>query len=222
MDNSFLVGLSAQQVLQKRMDTTANNLANMTTAGFKAEQLVMRELSEKPARRRRQAAARSTSSTPGRCSATFPPARWSAPAIRSTSRSRARASSRCRPPAATAYTRDGRFTLNDAGPARSPAPAIPCWARRADHDQSRWRRRSRSPRTARSCRTATVVGTLNVVNFDDARRAGKDGRQSVEARPTRRRTPATDMPRRLRASSKARTSMRSPRLTADDRDQPHL
>src|SRR5262249_9339987 len=49
MDNSFLVGLSAQQVLQQRMDTTANNLPNMTTAGFKAEHLVMRQLSERPA-----------------------------------------------------------------------------------------------------------------------------------------------------------------------------
>jgi flagellar basal-body rod protein FlgF len=49
MDNSFMVGLSAQQVLQKRMDTTANNLANMTTAGFKVEHVVTRELSEKPA-----------------------------------------------------------------------------------------------------------------------------------------------------------------------------
>jgi flagellar basal-body rod protein FlgF len=49
MDNSFLVGLSAQRVLQQRMDTTANNLANMTTAGFKAEALVMRDLSQKPA-----------------------------------------------------------------------------------------------------------------------------------------------------------------------------
>ncbi|HVY90011.1 MAG TPA: flagellar basal-body rod protein FlgF [Hyphomonadaceae bacterium] len=49
MDNSFLVGLSAQQVLQQRMDTTANNLANMTTAGFKTEHLVMRKLSERPA-----------------------------------------------------------------------------------------------------------------------------------------------------------------------------
>lgn len=44
-----MVGLSAQQVLQQRMDMTANNLANMTTSGFKAERLVMRELSEKPA-----------------------------------------------------------------------------------------------------------------------------------------------------------------------------
>lgn len=49
MDNSFMVGLSAQQVLQKRMDTTANNLANMTTAGFKVEHLVTRELVEDPA-----------------------------------------------------------------------------------------------------------------------------------------------------------------------------
>jgi flagellar basal body rod protein FlgG len=37
-----MVGLSAQQVLRQRMDMTANNLANMTTAGFKAERLVMR------------------------------------------------------------------------------------------------------------------------------------------------------------------------------------
>ena len=44
-----MVGLSAQQVLRQRMDMTANNLANMSTAGFKAERLVMRELSEKPA-----------------------------------------------------------------------------------------------------------------------------------------------------------------------------
>ncbi|MBI1361617.1 MAG: flagellar basal-body rod protein FlgF [Alphaproteobacteria bacterium] len=49
MDNSFAIGLSAQQVLHQRMDTTANNLANMTTTGFKAEHLVMRELSERPA-----------------------------------------------------------------------------------------------------------------------------------------------------------------------------
>ena len=34
MDNSFLVGLSAQRVLRQRMDITANNLANMSTSGF--------------------------------------------------------------------------------------------------------------------------------------------------------------------------------------------
>jgi flagellar basal-body rod protein FlgF len=49
MDNSFLVGLSAQRVLRQRMDITANNLANMSTSGFKTESLVMRELTERPA-----------------------------------------------------------------------------------------------------------------------------------------------------------------------------
>ena len=44
-----MVGLSAQQVLRQRMDATANTLANMTTAGFKVEHIVSRELSEKPA-----------------------------------------------------------------------------------------------------------------------------------------------------------------------------
>lgn len=45
-----MVGLSAQQVLRQRIDATANNLANLTTTGFKAERLIMRELSEAPAR----------------------------------------------------------------------------------------------------------------------------------------------------------------------------
>jgi flagellar basal-body rod protein FlgF len=54
MDNSFLVGLSSQQVLQRKMDVTANNLANLTTAGFKAEHLVTREISERPAEARDQ------------------------------------------------------------------------------------------------------------------------------------------------------------------------
>ncbi|MBU6318764.1 MAG: flagellar basal-body rod protein FlgF [Alphaproteobacteria bacterium] len=49
MDNSFMVGLSAQQILRQRMDVTANNLANMTTAGFKAESVITRPLSEAPA-----------------------------------------------------------------------------------------------------------------------------------------------------------------------------
>jgi flagellar basal-body rod protein FlgF len=49
MDNSFVVGLSAQQVLRQRMDLTANNLANLSTTGYKTERLVTRELSERPA-----------------------------------------------------------------------------------------------------------------------------------------------------------------------------
>ncbi|HCS23627.1 MAG TPA: flagellar biosynthesis protein FlgF, partial [Rhodospirillaceae bacterium] len=43
MDNSLLLGLQTQRVLQRRMDVTANNLANVATAGFKADGLVMEE-----------------------------------------------------------------------------------------------------------------------------------------------------------------------------------
>jgi flagellar basal-body rod protein FlgF len=41
MDNALMLGLQAQRVLQRRMDVSANNLANISTAGFKADGLVM-------------------------------------------------------------------------------------------------------------------------------------------------------------------------------------
>lgn len=44
MDNALLLGLQAQRVLQRRMDVAANNLANVATAGFKADALVLEEI----------------------------------------------------------------------------------------------------------------------------------------------------------------------------------
>ncbi len=44
-----MIGLSTQKMLRQRLDITANNLANMTTTGFKVEHVVQRELSERPA-----------------------------------------------------------------------------------------------------------------------------------------------------------------------------
>ena len=41
MDNMLMIGLSQQQVLRRAMDITANNIANVSTAGFKAEQLLV-------------------------------------------------------------------------------------------------------------------------------------------------------------------------------------
>lgn len=41
MDNSNLLALQAQRVLQRRMDVAANNLANLATTGFKADALVL-------------------------------------------------------------------------------------------------------------------------------------------------------------------------------------
>lgn len=50
MDNSLLLGLQTQRVLQRRMDVTANNLANVATAGFKADALVFDEANTTRAR----------------------------------------------------------------------------------------------------------------------------------------------------------------------------
>ena len=39
MQTTFHVGLSAQLALQKRLETIANNMANASTAGFRAEEV---------------------------------------------------------------------------------------------------------------------------------------------------------------------------------------
>ncbi len=52
MDNSLLIGLQSQRVLQRRMDVTANNLANMSTTGFKADALLFDMQTKDPARSR--------------------------------------------------------------------------------------------------------------------------------------------------------------------------
>jgi len=43
MDNALLLGMQTQRVLQRRLDVTANNLANINTTGFKADELVLEE-----------------------------------------------------------------------------------------------------------------------------------------------------------------------------------
>jgi flagellar basal-body rod protein FlgF len=49
MDNSLYVGLSRQMTLQRSLDVTANNIANMDTAGFKAESLMVQTDVQTPA-----------------------------------------------------------------------------------------------------------------------------------------------------------------------------
>ncbi len=43
MENALLVGLSKQVSLQRKMDTIANNLANINTNGFKEDRLLLEE-----------------------------------------------------------------------------------------------------------------------------------------------------------------------------------
>lgn len=45
MDNALMLGLQTQRVLQRRMDVAANNLANVATSGFKADEVRFEELS---------------------------------------------------------------------------------------------------------------------------------------------------------------------------------
>ena len=50
MENAGLVGLSRQVALQRALDVTANNIANMNTNGFKAENVVFEEFLNSQAR----------------------------------------------------------------------------------------------------------------------------------------------------------------------------
>ena len=43
MENSLLVGLSRQMVLERQMDVVANNIANVNTSGFKADKSLFQE-----------------------------------------------------------------------------------------------------------------------------------------------------------------------------------
>jgi flagellar basal-body rod protein FlgF len=46
MDNALMLALQTQRVLQRRMDVTANNLANVATSGFKADELLFEEVED--------------------------------------------------------------------------------------------------------------------------------------------------------------------------------
>jgi flagellar basal-body rod protein FlgF len=44
MDNTLMLGLQTQRVMQRRMDVAANNLANVATTGFKADAVLFEEV----------------------------------------------------------------------------------------------------------------------------------------------------------------------------------
>lgn len=48
MENSIYVGLSRATVLQTQMDMVANNVANMDTPGYRTQNLLFKEMVEKP------------------------------------------------------------------------------------------------------------------------------------------------------------------------------
>jgi flagellar basal-body rod protein FlgF len=50
MDNALLIGLTRQQTLRRSLEITANNIANLSTNGFKMESLALEPARERPAR----------------------------------------------------------------------------------------------------------------------------------------------------------------------------
>jgi len=50
MENALLIGLSRQMALRRELDLTANNLANLNTTGFKAEGMLLEQVSMPRAR----------------------------------------------------------------------------------------------------------------------------------------------------------------------------
>jgi flagellar basal-body rod protein FlgF len=46
MDNTLMLALQTQRVLQRRMDVAANNLANVATSGFKADEVLFEEVGD--------------------------------------------------------------------------------------------------------------------------------------------------------------------------------
>jgi flagellar basal-body rod protein FlgF len=49
MDNTLLITLSAQNALRRQMDVAANNMANVSTAGFKSEAVLFEPVIRRPA-----------------------------------------------------------------------------------------------------------------------------------------------------------------------------
>jgi flagellar basal-body rod protein FlgF len=49
MDNTLLITLSAQNALRRQMDVAANNMANVSTVGFKAESVLFEPVERRPA-----------------------------------------------------------------------------------------------------------------------------------------------------------------------------
>ena len=166
METTAYIAFSRQMALERQMDVIANNIANATTSGFKAEHADVRagpgDAGEHHGSPSCRTWARPATSAPGRSSR---------PATRSTWRSTATAISPSRPPAASRYGRTGQLELERDGRAGDA------------------RRRSGARRRRQPDRAAARCGS----DHDRRRRHGVDarGRPSAgSARGLRRRAGA--------------------------------
>ena len=113
MDNSLLVNLSQQLAAYRSMDVIANNLANISTPGFKREAAKFEEYMTqmRPAEDQQGPQIVSFVKDAGTC-AIIRQGNITRPARPMISPSTARAIFTVQTPTGTRYTRDGHFTLD--------------------------------------------------------------------------------------------------------------
>ena len=217
MENALLVGLSRQMTLERQMDVVANNVANVNTTGFKADQSLFEEYLRSGAHEdnfMRSRPPRLLSCRTAAPSTTSRRARRAdqEPARHRDRRQRLLRGADRRPANATPATAACRSTTRASS---SPRAAIRCSAPAARSCSSR-------PTTTINVaadgtvtvlegtgRTDSVRGKLRLVCFADAQKLVEGRRQPLLRRPGRRRRSPTPPRRCARASSRSRTSIRS-------------
>ena len=194
MENASLVGLSRQIAVQRELDVVANNIANVNTTGYKADNVVFHEFLMPAARANavpRQRPPGELRAGPRDLARPLRKVRCSRPATRSTSRSAATPSSPCRRRAASA-TRATARCRSTARASSSPPKACRSSARTGRSCSSRTIATSRSASTARSrCARARTPPTRSAASSSSRASTGRGCCRRTAPRPTRRRTACT-------------------------------
>ena len=229
MENALLVGLSRQMALSHELDVIANNIANIDTTGYKADNAAFSEFLMP------DASDNDFSGKDKRVSFVQDRATWidlapapsSAPAIRSTSPSTARAISRCRRRADRATPATARSRSTPPG-SSSPATAIRCWAP-ADRSPSsqRSRRQSSAPPASSPCAKAPAPPTRRAASCNSPVSTGrsmlqKDGGSTFLAPAGVNADPAPREHARRARRAREIERQRRRRDGAHDRDHPQL
>jgi flagellar basal-body rod protein FlgF len=182
MENALLIGLSRQSVLERQIDAIANNIANVNTAGYKADSTLFEEYLNTPAHEdnfvgsdRRVSFVQDRGTyrdfSPGSTDQTKNPLDV---AIEGS------AFLAVQTPAGERYTRDGGFHINNVGQLVTVAgnPVLgnagPIVFQPTDHDVSITPDGTITVVEGNG-RTDSIRGTLRLVTFGDAQKMLKEG-----------------------------------------------
>ncbi len=229
MMRSLWISKTGMEAQQTQLDNISNNLANVSTNGYKRSHAVFEDLmyqnlrqagacEQRPDRRCRPACSSASARAPSPPRATSARATCSRRAIRSISRSSGNGFFQVQmPDGTTAYTRDGSFQVSATGPARHQhrlhgAARHHDPGRRAERDDRQRRhglgRRCPARRRRRRSASCSSPNFINPAGLEP-----KGGNLYAETTASGTPTPATPAPtawaRCSRASSRPRTSTSS-------------